>query len=237
MDNQDIVGLITAFKEYRDMLTPIEECLKQFSSTYESLSADIAKLNGALDGNIQDKLDKIYKDLSLQADKSKSLASQIDRLSSATSSYISGVDKVINFCGNIESKLKTVEEIERKAESQIERLNLIIEDKKKTYNIKALEKSLEMYNTGVQQVSEFINKDVATVIASNSDRIGAIKDTSDNIMLKLSEEKTSIDNLIESYKVSNDMLKKVVEKETVNEEYIFAILDKWALDRKVKTKK
>lgn len=237
MDNQDIVGLIAAFKEYRDMLTPIEECLKQFSSTYESLSADIAKLNGALDGNIQDKLDKIYKDLSLQADKSKSLASQIDRLSSATSSYISGVDKVINFCGNIESKLKTVEEIERKAESQIERLNLIIEDKKKTYNIKALEKSLEMYNTGVQQVSEFINKDVATVIASNSDRIGAIKDTSDNIMLKLSEEKTSIDNLIESYKVSNDMLKKVVEKETVNEEYIFAILDKWALDRKVKTKK
>ncbi|MBE5736048.1 MAG: hypothetical protein E7356_01640 [Clostridiales bacterium] len=237
MDNQDIVGLITAFKEYRDMLTPIEECLKQFSSTYESLSADIAKLNGALDGNIQDKLDKIYKDLSLQADKSKSLASQIDRLSSATSSYISGVDKVINFCGNIESKLKTVEEIERKAESQIERLNLIIEDKKKTYNIKALEKSLEMYNTGVQQVSEFINKDVATVIASNSDRIGAIKDTSDNIMLKLSEEKTSIDNLIESYKVSNDMLKKVVEKESVNEEYIFAILDKWALDRRVKTKK
>ena len=237
MDNQDIVGLITAFKEYRDMLTPIEECLKQFSSIYESLSADIAKLNGALDGNIQDKLDKIYKDLSLQADKSKSLASQIDRLSSATSSYISGVDKVINFCGNIESKLKTVEEIERKAESQIERLNLIIEDKKKTYNIKALEKSLEMYNTGVQQVSEFINKDVATVIASNSDRIGAIKDTSDNIMLKLSEEKTSIDNLIESYKVSNDMLKKVVEKESVNEEYIFAILDKWALDRRVKTKK
>ena len=35
----------------------------------------------------------------------------------------------------------------------------------------------------------------------------------------------------------NELLKKIVEKQDVNEAYIFDILDKWAEDRKVKIKK
>ena len=32
------------------------------------------------------------------------------------------------------------------------------------------------------------------------------------------------------------MLRKIIEKEDVNEAYLFEILDKWAENRKVKTK-
>ena len=41
----------------------------------------------------------------------------------------------------------------------------------------------------------------------------------------LEEEKQSIDALAETYKSSNALLKKIVEKEDVNEEYIFDILE------------
>ena len=40
-----------------------------------------------------------------------------------------------------------------------------------------------------------------------------------------------------AYVSSNELLKKIVEKNDVNEEYIFDILDKWAESRKVKTKR
>ena len=43
--------------------------------------------------------------------------------------------------------------------------------------------------------------------------------------------------LVETYKSSNELLKKIVEKQDVNEAYIFDILDKWAEERKVKIKK
>ena len=51
------------------------------------------------------------------------------------------------------------------------------------------------------------------------------------------EEKSSIDKLVESYNSSNNLLKKIVENNDVNEQYIFEILDKWAEDRALKIKK
>jgi len=51
------------------------------------------------------------------------------------------------------------------------------------------------------------------------------------------EEKESIDKLVESYNSSNKLLKKVVESNDVNEQYIFEILDKWAELRNLKIKK
>ena len=67
--------------------------------------------------------------------------------------------------------------------------------------------------------------------------IQSIKDGSENITKRLEEEKKSIDELSMNYKASNDLLKKIVEKEDVNEEYIFDILDRWAESRRVKIKK
>ena len=237
MDNKEVTALISTFKEYRDLLTPIEQNLKEFSLSFDSISSDLKNLNTSFDGNVQNKLDQIYKELSSQADKAKTLSSQVDTFMNSTSKYVSSVDRLLSLCSKIEDKIGTVDKIQNEAESQIEKLNNIIEEKKKTYNIKQLEKNLETYNIGVQKVSEYINHDVADTLSSSNEKISQIHDKNDSIYKALLEEKTSIDKLIESYNQSNQLLKKVVENNDINEAYIFEILDKWADSRKVKTKK
>lgn len=237
MENNEIKILINTFKEYRDLLTPIEQNLKAFSISFESIKDDIYSLNSGFDGSLQSKLDKIYKELSLQAEKSKSLAIEVDKFISTTNKYVLGVDNLVNFCAKIEDKLKTIEKIENKAESQIEKLDNIIEEKRKSYDIKQLEKNLEHYNIGVEKISEYINKDVAETLKTSSEKINEIQDKNNSIFETIVEEKGSIDRLVESYNSSNNLLKKIVENNDVNEQYIFEILDKWAEERKLKIKK
>lgn len=238
MDNdKEISSLIESFKQYRDLLSPVEANLRNFADTYQNMKDDIQKLNTAFGGNLQGQLDKIYKDLSSQAEKSKVLMTDINKFASSTSKYVAQVEGLIAICSNLESKIKTVDEIQKRAEDQIDRLNEIIEEKKRTYDLKQLEKNLDSYNTNVQKVSEFINKDVADVLKSNSDQIGQIHDKNNSVLESLLEEKQDIVSLVESYKSTNELLKKVVENNDVNMSYIFDIIDKWAEDRKVKTRK
>lgn len=238
MDNdKEISSLIESFKQYRDLLSPVEANLKNFAETYQNMKDDIQKLNTAFGGNLQGQLDKIYKDLSSQAEKSKVLMTDINKFASSTSKYVAQVESLIVICSNLESKIKTVDEIQKRAEDQIDRLNEIIEEKKRTYDLKQLEKNLDSYNTNVQKVSEFINKDVADVLKSNSDQIGQIHDKNNSVLESLLDEKQDIASLVESYKSTNELLKKVVENNDVNMSYIFDIIDKWAEDRKVKTRK
>jgi len=237
VENNEIKTLITTFKEYRDLLTPIEQNLKAFSVAFENIKHDIENLNSDFDGNLQSKLDMIYKELSSQADKARNLSSQVDRFVSSTSKYVSSVDTLISVCEKIETKLSTVDGLQSKAESQIEKLDKIIEEKRKTYDIRSLEKNLESYNVGVQKVSEYINKDVADVLKNSNDVLYQIQDKNNSIYDTVVSEKGSIDKLVESYNSSNKLLQKIVENNDVNEQYIFEILDKWAVDRKLKIKK
>jgi chromosome segregation ATPase len=237
MENNEINSLIVAFKEYRDLLTPIEQNLRDFSTSFEGMKTDIQNLNSAFGGDIQGKLDKIYRDLSSQAEKSKSLASEIDRFSGSTARYTQQVDRLLELCAGIENRIKTVDEIQKKAEEQIEKLNAIIEEKRKNYDVKQLQKNLEVYNVGVQKISEYINKDVADTLKTSSEKINQIQNKNDSVFEAIVNEKTSIDKLVESYNQSNELLKQVVQKNDVNEEYIFEILDKWAESRRVKTNK
>lgn len=237
MENNEIKTLIATFKEYRDLITPIEQNLREFSVAFDSIKQDIENLNSSFDGNIQTKLDKIYKELSMQADKSKTLASQVDRFMSSTANYVGSVDKLVSICNSIENKIKIVDDIQQKADEQVERLNFIIEEKRKNYDVKQLQKNLESYNIGVQKVSEYINKDVADTLKTSSEKINQIQSKSDSVFEAIISEKTSIDKLVETYNTSNQLLKKVVENKDVNEQYIFEILDRWAEDRRVKIKK
>lgn len=237
MEENEIKTLISTFKEYRDLIGPIEQNLRAFSVSFDSIREDILNLNSGFDGSLQSKLDKIYRELSSQADKAKTLSSEVDKFMASTTTYIAGVDNLIKMCGKIEEKLKSVEALENKAESQIEKLNGIIEEKRKSYDIKQLEKNLETYNIGVEKVSDYINKDVADVLRGSSEKIEKINETSGNIFEAIINEKGSIEKLIESYEQSNKVLKKIVENEEVNKQYIFEILDKWAEDRKLKIKK
>lgn len=237
MEDNEIKTLITAFKEYRDLIGPIEENLKAFSLSFDSIKQDIESLNSGFDGSLQSKLDKIYRELSGQADKAKTLAGEVDKFIMSTDKYSASVDNLIKMCSSMEDKLKTIDNLQNKAENQIEKLNTIIEEKRKSYDIKQLEKNLETYNVGVEKVSEYINKDVADVLKGSSEKINVIQEKNNNIFEAIVNEKGSIDKLVESYLESNKLLKKIVEKDDVNEQYIFEILDKWAEDRKVKTKK
>lgn len=236
MDNE-IKALISTFKEYRDLLVPIEENLRAFSQSLVGIKEDVSSLNNNFSGDIQGKLDRLAKDLSVQVEKSKSLSSQVDKFISTSNRYISSVDNLISLCSKIEGKIATVDALENKAESQISRLENIIEEKKKSYDIRQLEKNLEAYNVGVQKVSEYINKDIADSLKSSNEQIKQIQDTNTSIFNSIVEEKVSIDNLITSYNNSSAFLKKIVENNDVNEEYIWDILDRWADDRNLKIKK
>ena len=237
MLENDVAELIKVFKGYRDLITPIEQNLRDFSVSFENMQEDIKNLSGVFDGNVNTKLDKIYKDLSSQAEKSKSLLSQIDKFTSTTKNYIGSIEKLTSTIDNINNKLGEVEKIQKTADEQVERINGIIEEKKKNYDIKQLQKSLDNYNSGVEKINNYINKDVAENLKNNSDKVQKIQDTTDNIFESLVQEKASIEKLIENYSQSNKLLQTIVEKEAVNSEYIYSVLDKWAEDRNVKIKK
>ena len=54
---------------------------------------------------------------------------------------------------------------------------------------------------------------------------------------RISQEKTSIEEMTSTYRETNKLLRQIIEKDDVNEAYLYDILDKWAQERKVKIKK
>lgn len=237
MESKEISSLIEAFVGYREMLVPIQSDLNEFASTYSMLRSDIEKLSNSFSNDAKAKLDEIYRSLAAQAQKSEELTRKVDQFLKSSTKYTEEVDKLIGTFENINKRISGINEIENKAQAQIEKLDSIMEEKKKSYNLKDLEKSLDSYNTNLQAVGNFINKDIAENLVNNTKMIQAIKDGSDNILNRLKEEQKDIDDLITSYKTSNDLLKKISENNDVNEEYIFDIIDKWAESRNVKLKK
>ena len=237
MENSEVNALIDAFIGYREMLVPIQNDMHDFLETYDALKNDVEKIDKAFSGDVQGKLTEIYKTLSSQAEKSEALTRKVDEFLKSTSKYTEEVSKLMGMFETIQTKISAVNEIETKAEEQISKLDDILEEKKRNYDLKDLKKSLDAYNSNLQTVGDFINKDVAENIIENTNSIKEIKEGNQSIARRLEEEKQTIEGLVETYKSSNELLKKIVEKQDVNEAYIFDILDKWAEDRKVKIKK
>lgn len=238
MDNEkEIQALIESFVEYRNLFTPIEQNLRDFAQTYNEMREEVQKLNRSFDSNMQSKLDGIVKELSNQFEKSKNLTAQFENFKQKTDGFVFQMEKLTNALSNIGDKIEKIDKIEEKATSQIDKLNDIIEKKNKVYDVKQLEKNLENYNVSVQKVSDYINKDIAVALSDNNEKIESIKDTNESVYQVLLQEKSGIDKLIEAYSESNLLLKNLLERQDVNEQYIFDLFDKWAKDRKVKTKK
>lgn len=233
MDNHDARVLIDAFKAYRDLLEPIQESLHDFAQTYDSLRSDIGKLNTAFEGDIQGNLDKIYKNLSRQAETASDLSGRIDQFVKVTAKYTADFARLVGLLEKTEERLKAVNELEAKAEEQIGKLDAILEEKKRNYNVRELQKTLDAYNANVQKVSEFINKDVAEALADNYKKLDGIRTGGDNLAKLIESENSKVETLLATYTSTNELLKRAVEKEDLNEAYIFDILDKWAERRKV----
>lgn len=234
MENNDLNLLISAFKGYRELLSPIQENLKVFADTFVSMQDDIEKLNGAFDKDSKSNLEQIYKSLSKQAENAQDLASKIDAFNRETNRYNSIMSRVVGTFEQFEKKLSSLNEIEAKAEEQLSKLDSILEEKKKSYNVKELEKNLDNYNAYVKKISDFVNKDVAESIGASQVKLKSIETTNVEFLDSLKTQNLGIDQLIQIFGSTNKLLFNMVEKESVNEEYLFDILDKWAEKRKVK---
>ncbi len=234
---EDMNKLIDAFIGYRDMLMPIQSDLHDFLNTYDALKVDIERLTNSFSDDAKSKLNEIYKSLAAQAQKSEELTRKVDEFLRSSNRYTEEVNKLIKTFDNISERISGINEIESKAEEQIERLDNLLEEKKQNYNLKELQKSLELYNNNLQQVGEFINKDVAESVVANTRLVQSIKDGNENILKYLEGQNKDIGELAETYKSSNDLLKQLVQANDVNEEYIFGVLDEWAKSRNIKTKK
>lgn len=235
--NDDFIALTESFKEYRNLLVPLKESLFSFAENYESVKGNIVKLNNAFDGDIQGKLQTIMNNLQSQAQKANDLATRIDQFVSITNKYITETDKIFAMFSDIEKNLRRVNELEKRAESTLEKIDAIAEEKKKSYNLTQLQRSLESYNTNLQAVSEFVNKDVAKAMADNTKKLDTIKNGTENIEKSILDEGKTISDLAKTYAETNMFLKNLVEKNDVNEQYLFDVLDRWAESRKVKTKR
>ena len=237
MENKEVQSLIDAFKGYRDLLSPIQASLHELATTYSTMEEDLGKLAETFNGDAKTKLNQIYDNLATQSKKSSDLSMAIDSFLKTSSKYTNDVSKILTSFAEFEQNIKTLNEIENKANEQMKKLDTLIEEKKINYNVKDLERSLDVYNNNVQKVSDFINKDVAQALNESGRKIDAIKKESDDLTKKIATQNESVEKLCETFKSTNTLLKNMVEKEDVNEEYIFAILDKWANERGVKIKK
>ena len=237
MENNEVKVLIDNFKAYRDLLTPVQKNLNDFIGTYDAMKENIDKLNAAFGGDLKARLEDIFRQMSGQAEKAADLSARIDQLAGSATKYASEVNGLVSLFSKIEERLSGVNKLEGQAEQQIARLDAILEEKSKNYNLKELQKSLDNYNADVRKIGEFINKDVADTLMNSQNKLDAMKTGLDGIVKSQNDGKASIESLLKEYTVSTELLKKITEKQDVNEAYLFDILDRWADSRRVKIKK
>ena len=236
MDNLEVKELIESFKAYRELLVPVLKNLNDFIGTYDAMRENVDKVNAAFGGSLGGKLDDIFKQMSGQASKAAELASGIDKLASAANKYAGETASVLALLQKTEERVKAVNSMETQAEAQISRLDAILEEKAKSYNLKELQTALDSYNKDVKKVGEFINKDIAQSLFDSGEKLATMKGGLDGAVKKQGESDATLEKLLESYQSSNELLKKIAEKQDVNEAYIFDIMDRWAETRRVKTR-
>ena len=237
MSDNSIKELTESFIAYRNLLAPLQESLHAVSKTYEEIREDLDNLTRSFSGNSALNLEKVHSALSAQAKSGQELSRKIDEYSQSGEKYAQAVKEMTSRFSTVVNRVDALQEIEKSARSQIERIETLIEEKKSSYNLKELQKSLDGYNTNVEKISDFINKDIASVLKQNAEKIESIRKENEELSKAVSEQGKDIANLIAEFSETTKLLRRVVEGSTVNEEYLFDAFDKWAVERKVKIKK
>ncbi|MCL2798372.1 MAG: hypothetical protein FWD58_10040 [Firmicutes bacterium] len=236
MDNE-LKDLIESFKGYRDLLVPVQRNLADFTATYDAMKENIDKLNASFGGDVKQKVEDVFRQMSGQAAKAADLSSRIDQLAASANRYAAEMNSLVGIFAKIEERLTAVNALEGRAEAQIARIEAILEEKSKSYNLKELQAALDRYNQDVKKVADFINKDVADTMKASHDRLDAMKNGLDGVVKARSGEGATLEKLMQSFSASEGFLKRISEKADVNEAYVFELLDRWAESRKVKTKR
>lgn len=237
MNDNTVKELIESFIAYRNLIAPLQESLHSVSKTYEEIRVDLDNLTKSFSGNAASQLEKVHSAVNAQAKSGQELGRRIEEYAQSGEKYAQSVKEMSSRFSEVVRRIDTLNEIEDGVRGQIAKIDSIIAEKRSSYNLKELQKSLDGYNTNVEKISDFINKDIASVLTENAEKIEAIRKENEQLSKAVSEQGKDIAVLIDAFKETSALLKKTVEGSTVNEQYLFDAFDKWAADRKVKIKK
>lgn len=236
-NSEKLKKLIEEFINYRKILEPLQAGMKSIGDMYLEIRRRLEEVTNAFSKKNLNQLDEIGKKLAAQAETTKTFTSMLDEFSAGGEKYAQGVNEVIERFKDVGAKLETVNEIERNAEELMRKLDGIIEEKRSSYDLKDLRKSLDSYNKNVERISEYINKDIAQVLADNGEKIEAIRARNEELSGMVSAQAETMAELISAFKGTSALLRTLVENDAVNKEYLFDALDAWASERRIKTKK
>ena len=237
MNENTIKELIDSFIAYRNLIAPLQDSLHSVSKTYEEIRNDLDNLAKSFSGNSVNQLEKVHATINAQAKSGQELSRKIEEYASSSEKYAQAVEDMSSRFSEVVNRIDSLSEIEKSAQSQLARIDTLIAEKRSSYNLKELQKSLDGYNTNVEKISDFINKDIASVLKQNADKIESIRKENEVLSNAVAEQGKDIATLIAEFSETSALLKKLVEGSTVNEEYLFDAFDKWAEERKVKIKK
>ncbi len=236
MNDDSIKELIESFIAYRDLIAPLKDSLAEVGRTYGEIRDDLDSLSKNLSGGASGQLDRIHQTLAAQAKNGQELSRRIDEYAQAGDKFAQAVREMTSQFSGLAERITSLEETEKNARAQIERIDALLEEKKASYNLKDLQKSLDRYNVNIEKISEFINRDIAVVMKQNADATDAIRKENDELKALVTQQNGDIKALCDAFGQTSQLLKTVVEGGAVNEQYIFDVMDKWAADRKVKTR-
>lgn len=237
MSENSIQELIDSFIAYRNLLAPLQESLHSVSKTYEEIRNDLDDLMKSFSGNSANQLEKVHATINAQAKSGQELQRRIEEYAASGEKYAQAVENMSSRFSEVVERIDSLSEIEKTAQSQLARIDALIAEKRSSYNLKELQKSLDGYNTNVEKISDFINKDVASVLKQNADKIESIRKENEELSAAVTAQGKDIALLLAEFSNTSALLKKLVEGGSVNEEYLFDAFDQWAADRKVKIKK
>jgi len=234
MDNKQVKELIDSFKGYRDLLVPIQKNLADFVASYDSVAENVEKLTASFSGDVKGKVEDLFKTMNSSAQKATDIAGQIDKLSNSAKQYATEVTQFVGRFKVIEERLGKVNELEKRAEEQIARLDDILEVKTKNYNLRELQANLETYNKDIKKVAGFLNEDVGDSLKESHEAILSMREGIDGIVAAREEEGATIAKLLESSIATESLLREVVERGDTGRAYLYELLDSWAIERGVK---
>ena len=232
-----IKELIDSFIEYRNLLAPLQDSLHSVSKSYEEIRNDLDNLTKSFSGNATNQLEKVHATINAQAKSGQELGKRIEEYASSSEKYAQAVNNMSSRFSEVVNRIDELGKIERSAQNQLAQIDTLIAEKRSSYNLKELQKSLDGYNKNVERISDFINKDIASVLKQNAEKIENIRKENEELSTAVAQQGKDIATLITEFSATSELLKKLVEGSTVNEEYLFDAFDKWAADRKVKIKK
>jgi len=237
MNEDSIKELIDSFIAYRNLIAPLQESLHSVSKTYEEIRADLDNLSKNFSGNAAGQLEKVHSTLNAQAKSGQELSKRIEEFSASGEKYAQAVNNMSSRFSDVAERIDSLSEIEKNAETQLARIDAIIAEKRSSYNLKELQKSLDGYNKNIEKITDFINKDIASVLKENAEKIETIRRENEELSAAVAEQGKNVSALITEFSGMTALMKTLVEGSAVNEQYLFDAFDKWAADRKVKIKK